>query len=238
LNYLISNKWVGKKALGAFKMFLNVGTDGRIRPHGETLKPKENLMGKSASKAKPGKKLQDKRRLYTQRELSRIFPDVPNKTLIFWAREGLVEWVAERRDARGIARLYNRWNLFQVALVRELAGLGISIRFIRLLMGAFKDFPPERHHSYDEEGNKIYEKCLRSEHFSSEEGLKYKLVILRNLDDRGWQEPVMSFTGKLTEDDPTTEIFRSDMESGTIIIISLSAIYYFVEYLVKEAGLS
>jgi len=193
-------------------------------------------MVKSESSAKPGKKSPDKRKLYTQRELSHIFSDVPNKTLIFWAREGLVEWVAERRDARGIARLYNRWNLFQVALVREMAGLGISIRFIRLLMGAFKDFP--RRINYDKEGNETIEDKLQSGKFLSEEGLKYKLVILRNLYDRGWQEPVMSFTGKLTEDDPTTEIFSSHMESRTIIIISLAAIYYFVEYLVKEAGLS
>ena len=127
-------------------------------------------------------------RLYTQREVASIFRDVPNKTLIYWARQSLVEWAAETRDARGIARLYNRWNLFQLGLVRELAGLGISTENIRLQMGGFKDFPQS--YTYDNEGNEV-PRPPASESFYSESGSLH-LVIIKKVTDRDWHEPVLA----------------------------------------------
>jgi DNA-binding transcriptional MerR regulator len=177
--------------------------------------------------------------LYTQREVSKIFPDVPNKTLIYWARQGLVEWAAETRDARGIARLYNSWNLFQIALVRELAGLGIFIEKIRRIMSFFEDFPAEGHYSCDNEGNKVLETCLRSEFFSSENGLKYKLIIIKKMDDRGWQEPTIIGTSNLTDDN---DLFKREfgllMNIHTTVIINLSTIHDYVDCYIKKADLS
>ena len=95
-------------------------------------------------------------RLYTQREVAAIFTDVPNKTLIYWARQGLMEWVAETRDARGIARLYSFWNLFQIGLVRELAGIGFSIENIGVIMEQFfKDYPREKKLVINDEGEEV-----------------------------------------------------------------------------------
>lgn len=178
-------------------------------------------------------------KLYTQGEVSKIFPDVPNKTLIYWARQELVEWAAETRDARGIARLYNRWNLFQLGLVRELAGLGILIEGIRRIMSFFKDFPPEGHYSYDNEGNKVLETCLPSEFFSSENGLKDKLIIIKKMDDRGWQEPTIAGTSNLTDDN---DLFKKEfgllMNIHTTVIINLSTIHDYVDHYIKKADLS
>ena len=193
-------------------------------------------MGESASPAKLRKKLQN--RLYTQRELSLIFTDVPNKTLIFWAREGLVEWVAETQDARGIARLYNRWNLFQIALVREIAGLGIPLKQIKIIMSWFEDFPTERHYEYDDEGNKIIQKLLPSEQFCSEEGFKYKLIITKNMENRGWQQPSIIGVSKLTNGDLLMTEFGSEIDFHTTVIINLSAIHIYVDSKIEKAGLS
>ncbi len=78
---------------------------------------------------------------YTQNEASKIFPDVPNKTLIYWARQGFVEWVDEVEDGRGIHRKYSLFNLYQIAIVRELAGISLPAMQILYTMDRhFKDF--------------------------------------------------------------------------------------------------
>jgi DNA-binding transcriptional MerR regulator len=175
-------------------------------------------------------------RLYTQREVSIIFSDVPNKTLIYWARQGFVEWAAETRDARGIARLYNHWNLFQIGLVRELAGLGIPVQWIRMIMSGFKDFPPGGHHTYDEEGNEIKMR-LPSEIFASGDALDY-LVIIKKMGDRGWKEPLLAGTSTLKRDDIFKRQYGTLMKTRTTITINLSSIEAYVTISIKEAGLS
>jgi hypothetical protein len=78
---------------------------------------------------------------YTQSEVSQIFQDVPNKTLIYWARQELVEWVDEVEDGRGIHRKYSLFNLYQIAIVRELAGISLPAIQIRYTIEKhFKDF--------------------------------------------------------------------------------------------------
>ena len=170
-------------------------------------------------------------RLYTQREVASIFRDVPNKTLIYWARQSLVEWAAETRDARGIARLYNRWNLFQLGLVRELAGLGISTENIRLQMGGFKDFPQS--YTYDNEGNEV-PRPPASESFYSESGSLH-LVIIKKVTDRDWHEPIAAAVGTLKM---VKKGFGKLMSLHTTVTINLSVIDGYVGFLMKEADLS
>jgi DNA-binding transcriptional MerR regulator len=79
--------------------------------------------------------------LYTQKEVSEIFSDVLNKTLIYWARQKFVEWAEEVEDGRGINRKYSFYNLYQIAVVRELAGNGVPSSHIRYIMDKhFKDY--------------------------------------------------------------------------------------------------
>src|SRR5271157_5875753 len=80
-------------------------------------------------------------RSYRQNEVQQIFSDVPGKTLIAWARQGLVEWESETKDGRGLHRNYSFWNIVQFAVVRELANIGLSSYTIRSIMDSwFKDF--------------------------------------------------------------------------------------------------
>jgi hypothetical protein len=79
--------------------------------------------------------------LYTQKEVSEIFSNVPNKTLIYWARQKFVEWAEEVEDGRGINRKYSIFNLYQIAVVRELAGNDVPSSHIRYIMDKhFKDY--------------------------------------------------------------------------------------------------
>jgi DNA-binding transcriptional MerR regulator len=194
-------------------------------------------------------------RLYTQREVSDIFYDVPNKTLIYWARQGLVEWVAETRDARGIARLYSYWNLFQIGLVRELAGIGLSIEIIRDIMDRmFKDYPQKRSAVINDEGEEV-EEGLPSEFFYSGDIPTY-FVILKGALARGIEQSKIELMAlsNLTKDDPfqlnllSPKKKKKDMPKGfgkkifdeiitTFIIIDLSAIKGSLDDLIEHASL-
>lgn len=190
-------------------------------------------------------------RLYTQREVSQIFSDVPNKTLIYWARQGLVEWVAETRDARGIARLYNYWNLFQIGFVRELAGIGFSIENIREIMNSnFKDFPPEKRYVIDDEGKEV-EEGLPSEFFSSEDRLKY-LIIVKGSIERGWPKTLVIARSNLTDKDyfqlklgfhgkrtgTAENLGNKTIHITTFVIINLFAIEDYVTFCIEKSILA
>jgi len=121
---------------------------------------------------------------YKQKDIQKIFPDVPGKTLIYWARIGLIEWDSETRNARGVHREYSLWNLFQIAIVRELTDLGITYDLIRWAMDLyFKDFrqgPPisELRMVVQQRGGK-----------ASASGAERKVLILgKHKAGRGWKD--------------------------------------------------
>jgi DNA-binding transcriptional MerR regulator len=194
-------------------------------------------------------------RLYTQREVAAIFTDVPNKTLIYWARQGLMEWAAETRDARGIARLYNFWNLFQIGLVRELSGLGFSIGNIGVIMEQFfKDYPREKKLVINDEGESV-EAGLASEFYYSGYMPKY-FIIMKVVDSRSSSNQiVLSGYANLTEDDPfrfawyskdrldeyneeedkTDDVFNT---TSSYIIIGLFVIKRYIKKRISEAILT
>ena len=194
-------------------------------------------------------------RPYTQREVSDIFHDVPNKTLIYWARQGLVEWVAETRDARGIARLYSYWNLFQIGLVRELAGIGFSIEIIRDIMDRmFKDYPQKRNTVINDEGEEV-EEGLPSGFFYSGDMPTY-FIILKGALARGIEQSKIELMAlsNLTKDDLFQLHFSSPKEEKkdvtkrfgeknsheiitTFIIIDLSGIKENLDDLIEHASL-
>jgi DNA-binding transcriptional MerR regulator len=194
-------------------------------------------------------------RPYTQRKVSAIFCDVPNKTLIYWARQGLVEWVAETRDARGIARLYSYWNLFQIGLVRELAGIGFSIEIIRDIMNRmFKDYPQKRSAFINDEGEEV-EARLPSEFFYSGDMPTY-FVVLKGALARGIEQSKIELMAlsNLTKDDLFQLHFSSPKEDKkdvtkrfgekisheiitTFIIIDLSGIKENLDDLIEHASL-
>lgn len=194
-------------------------------------------------------------RLYTQREVSGIFLDVPNKTLIYWARQGLVEWAAETKDARGIARFYRYWNLFQMGLVRELAGLGFSIGIIRDIMESmFKDYPKDKRLAVNDDGETV-EAGLPSEFFFSGSMPPY-FVIVKGATTRGIEDckiEIMGFSNFTKDDLFKLKILSNKKKkliadkSGksvdiaenitTYIIIDLSKIKQHLDFSIEDADL-
>jgi DNA-binding transcriptional MerR regulator len=184
-------------------------------------------------------------RLYTQREVSLIFDDVPNKTLIYWARQGLVEWAAEKRDARGIARLYSYWNLFQVGLVREFAGLGFSIESIQIIMDfGFKGHPKQTPYLSNDQGEEVKSYYSWFYYFDSEHMPNY-FIIFKGAEERGFENTrieMLAFSN-LTKDDSVQLNFSSEKPKslrGNItatIIINLSGIMEYLNDRIEKANI-
>lgn len=82
-------------------------------------------------------------KLWSQKEANPFFPDVPNKTQAHWLKLGLVQWEEEEIDGRGLHRHYSIYNLYQFAIVRELAALNLSIDWIKSLMEIFFFLPTD-----------------------------------------------------------------------------------------------
>ncbi len=75
-----------------------------------------------------------KRKLYSKQAVDHIFSDVHPRTLRAWVESGLVQWGDERRDARGVIRMFAVENLYQLAIVRELTSISVPLSRIRHLM--------------------------------------------------------------------------------------------------------
>ena len=71
---------------------------------------------------------------YTRNDLNKIFSDTSPRTLRSWIDIGMVEWAGERKDGRGVHRLFAEWNLYQIGIVIRLASLHFPLSFIRTLM--------------------------------------------------------------------------------------------------------
>jgi DNA-binding transcriptional MerR regulator len=71
---------------------------------------------------------------YSRSDLNKIFPDTPSRTLRSWIDAGMVEWAGEARDGRGVHRLFDDWNLYQIGIVIRLASLHFPLSFIKTLM--------------------------------------------------------------------------------------------------------
>ncbi|MGD0488853.1 MAG: hypothetical protein ABSB94_16885 [Syntrophorhabdales bacterium] len=174
-------------------------------------------------------------RLYKQGEVQKIFPDVPGKTLIYWAREGLVEWDAKTKDARGIHREYSLWNLYQIGILRELTAVGLPYAIVRLVMDThFKD---SRWHSdpaldYPHYKGPYMETVLRIRPVkpSQSEIMKKMLVLTKYTVGR-----VDHITGEIV-DRPLSE-FMNDFDYPCRVFFNLPAIVQQVEKSVKNAGL-
>ncbi|MBW1946876.1 MAG: hypothetical protein JRI33_02950, partial [Deltaproteobacteria bacterium] len=83
-------------------------------------------------------------RIYTQGEVNRIFSHIPSRTLFHWAHSGLIDWVDQRRDGRGVHRLYTLENLWQIGLLEELLSLNLPAFYVESLMGfTRKNLPKE-----------------------------------------------------------------------------------------------
>ncbi|MFZ5448999.1 MAG: hypothetical protein ACOZFS_10230 [Thermodesulfobacteriota bacterium] len=73
-------------------------------------------------------------KLFTQKEVNKIFSHIPNKTLRWWGMGDLYGWADQVNDGRGIHRLYEVGNLYQIGIVEELSSLNIPVEVINKIM--------------------------------------------------------------------------------------------------------
>lgn len=72
--------------------------------------------------------------LFTQKEVNKIFNHIPTKTLRWWGMRDLYGWADQLNDGRGIHRLYELGNLYQIGIVEELSSLNIPVEVINRIM--------------------------------------------------------------------------------------------------------
>lgn len=73
-------------------------------------------------------------KLFTQKEVNKIFSHIPSKTLRWWGMKGLYGWAKETPDGRGIHREYDLGNLYQIGIVEELSSLNIRTLEMQVFM--------------------------------------------------------------------------------------------------------
>jgi hypothetical protein len=71
---------------------------------------------------------------FSQSEVQGIFSQIPPRTLLSLATAGVVEWVDENQDGRGVHRIYGPANLYQIAVATQLSLVGFSYNLIKGLV--------------------------------------------------------------------------------------------------------
>jgi hypothetical protein len=96
-------------------------------------------------------------KLFTQKEVNKIFSHIPSKTMRWWGMRDLYGWADQVNDGRGIHRLYELGNLYQIGIVEELSSLNIPVEVINKIMrkrflSGLVMYPVERDLEKDEFG--------------------------------------------------------------------------------------
>lgn len=82
---------------------------------------------------------------FSQSEVqNEIFPQIPPRSLLLLATNGVIEWIDEHQDGRGVHRVYGLSNLYQIAVATQLSLVGFSYNSIKtLVMDQLKGFDDE-----------------------------------------------------------------------------------------------
>lgn len=75
--------------------------------------------------------MDETKKVFTQKEVNRLFDRISAKTLRYWGIMQLYGWTYEFADGRGIHRQYELANIYQIGLVEQLSDLNIPIPVIR-----------------------------------------------------------------------------------------------------------
>ena len=73
-------------------------------------------------------------KVFTQREVNKIFSHIPSKTLRWWGMRDLYGWANQINDGRGIHREYELGHMYQIGIVEELSSLNIPVGTINKIM--------------------------------------------------------------------------------------------------------
>jgi hypothetical protein len=89
--------------------------------------------------------------LFTQAQVNKILNHIPYTTTRDWAKAGYFQWHDGPEDGRGVARLYSRVNLYQIALC------GIFIRNANIRPNSIKIFMEYYFVTDNKDENKVTE---------------------------------------------------------------------------------
>ena len=170
--------------------------------------------------------------IFSQGDLTKIFPDVSRKTFFVWAKDGLFEWIAEKSDARGVHKEYSLWNLYQIGIVRELAALNVPLLMIRIIMDRyFKD--------HLQEGS-VIEKPLEELHVKASESdrMSKYLILFKDNKRRDWKWFEMVGNFHLLDIPTIKTLVELNQDFSAVTILFLPVIISYVQFCIKEADLS
>lgn len=74
-------------------------------------------------------------RLFRYSDVSRVFPDIPARTLRYWTEAGLLN-PEQKADGPGTRRQYSTRNMVEIGLISELVSYGMPHLFITGIMMA------------------------------------------------------------------------------------------------------
>jgi hypothetical protein len=176
------------------------------------------------------------KKLFTQKEVNKIFNHIPSKTLRWWGMRDLYGWADQANDGRGTHRLYELGNLYQIGIVEELSSLNIPVEVINKIMrkhflSGLVMYPIEPDFEKDELGGGVRVNVSNQ--------MNRTLVIIKTLSG--------SYRRHLTKRFPEYEAFLIDkpeekiiigpgeiLVEGVKIIISLENIKSFVDHLICD----
>ena len=78
-------------------------------------------------------------RTYKTKEALQVVGRISQNQLVHWAEKGIVPPSAQDADGHGSYRLYTFKDLVKMAVVKELLGLGMSLRTIRVILDSMID---------------------------------------------------------------------------------------------------
>lgn len=73
-------------------------------------------------------------RRFNQGELNKVFAHISPRTLLSWAKLGILPWADEVVNGRGKIRLYDMENLYQVGLIEELSSVNAPLELIKVVL--------------------------------------------------------------------------------------------------------
>jgi len=149
---------------------------------------------------------------FFHRDLTRIFPWISPRTLIYWVERGLVQPSIENASGRGSARRYSYSNLIEIAFINELLSIGLPFSKIQRIVKT-----------------KEYREIIENHRWDSVFWEYMRVVPARASKDRGAPHEfgVNFSTRKEFKEYWGKYLFGSHFTSS-VIIVSFSALEHFV----------
>lgn len=169
--------------------------------------------------------MDETKKVFTQKEVNRLFGRISAKTLRWWGIMQLYGWTYEFADGRGIHRQYELANLYQIGLVEQLSDLNIPIPVIRDTMA--------QHFCSGLRMSEVNQRLLVNVSKQMDKVLVIEKTFTWLLGGKppGEEGPIINWLSFLVENDDVALRKRTDIT----LFIRLEAIKEFVDSLIGQA---